>query len=416
MIIGFVGLSHLGLVSLCAAANKGCKIIGYDLNIDSKLINENKVVINEPGLNSIFKKNRKRIKITKNIKDLNKCDLIYLSKDVPTDYKGKSDLKPINKIIRNLNFLKNKSRLIILSQVKPGFTRKIKWNKKRLFYQVETLVFGNALKRALNPERIIIGSNNINEKLDYKLKFFLKKFKCPILNMNYESAELTKISINMFLVSSVTTTNLLSELAKKIGANWVDISKALRLDKRIGKHAYLSPGLGISGGNLERDINSIIKMNEKKSLDNKMFHYWKKKSKYFKNWPIRKFFEIRKKLKVKNISILGLTYKPETDSLKNSPSLKLINKLKKEYSLKLYDPVIKNIGSKNYNFSNSVTDSIKGSELIFLMTPWKHFKILNSKKITKTLSGKIIIDPFEVITDKLLIKNDKRYFSINKRI
>ena len=95
MIIGFVGLSHLGLVSLCAAANKGCKIIGYDLNIDSKLINENKVVINEPGLNSIFKKNRKSIKITKNIKDLNKCDLIYLSKDVPTDYKGKSDLKPI---------------------------------------------------------------------------------------------------------------------------------------------------------------------------------------------------------------------------------------------------------------------------------------------------------------------------------
>ena len=199
MIIGFVGLSHLGLVSLCAATNKGCDVIAYDLHIDAKLINANSIGINEPGLNSIFKKNKQRIKITKNIQDLSKCDLIYISKDVPTNSNGKSDLKPIKKIIKRLSFLYKKPILIILSQVNPGFTRKIKWNKKKLFYQVETLVFGNALKRALKPERIIIGSNNSNEKIDPKLKSFLNKFKCPILNMNYESAELAKISINMFL-------------------------------------------------------------------------------------------------------------------------------------------------------------------------------------------------------------------------
>ena len=416
MIIGFVGLSHLGIVSLCAAASKGCSIVAYDFHIDAKLINENKININEPGLNSIFKKNKKRIKITKNIKDINKCDLIYISKDVPTNDNGKSDLKPIKKIIKYLSFLKKKSRLIILSQVPPGFTRKIKWNKNRLFYQVETLVFGRALKRALNPERIIIGSNNANEKIDSKLQNFLKKFDCPILNMNYESAELAKISINMFLVSSITTTNMLSELSNKVGAHWSDISKALRLDKRIGKYAYLNPGLGISGGNLERDINSVIQMNKKISLDNRMFKYWKKKSKYYKNWSIRKFLELKKKIKVKKILILGLTYKPETDSLKNSPSLELINKLKKEYSLTLYDPVIKALISKNYNFSDSIINAVKNSELIFIMTPWKQFKILNSKKITKILSRKIIIDPFGVISNKLLTNNNKKYFSIDKRI
>lgn len=416
MIIGFVGLSHLGIVSLCAAASKGCNIVAYDFYIDAKLINENKININEPGLNSIFKKNKKRIKITKNIKDLNKCDLIYISKDVPTNDNGKSDLKPIKKIIKYLSFLKKKSRLIILSQVPPGFTRKIKWNKNRLYCQVETLVFGQALKRALNPERIIIGSNNANEKIDSKLQNFLKKFDCPILNMNYESAELAKISINMFLVSSITTTNMLSELSNKVGAHWSDISKALRLDKRIGKYAYLNPGLGISGGNLERDINSVIQMNKKISLDNRMFEYWKKKSKYYKNWSIRKFLELKKKIKVKKIIILGLTYKPETDSLKNSPSLELINKLKKEYSLTLYDPVIKRLISKNYNFSDSIINAVKNSELIFIMTPWKQFKILNSEKITKILSRKIIIDPFGIISNKLLTNNNKKYFSIDKRI
>ena len=295
MIIGFVGLSHLGLVSLCAAANKGCDIIAYDLHTDAKLIDANSIDINEPGLNSIFKKNKKRIKITKNIQDLSKCDLIYISKDVPTNSNGKSDLKPIKKIVKHLSFLYKKPILIILSQVNPGFTRKIKWNKKKLFYQVETLVFGNALKRALKPERIIIGSNNSNEKIDPKLKSFLNKFKCPILNMNYESAELAKISINMFLVSSITTTNLLSELSTRIGAHWTDISKALKLDRRIGGHAYLNPGLGISGGNLERDVNSVIQMNKKMNLDSTIFEYWKQKSGYYKNWPIRKFLELKKK-------------------------------------------------------------------------------------------------------------------------
>ena len=416
MIIGFVGLSHLGLVSLCAATNKGCDVIAYDLHIDAKLINAHSIGINEPGLNSIFKKNKKRIKITKNIQDLSKCDLIYISKDVPTNSNGKSDLKPIKKIVKRLSFLYKKPILIILSQVNPGFTRKIKWNKKKLFYQVETLVFGNALKRALKPERIIIGSNNSNEKIDPKLKSFLNKFKCPILNMNYESAELAKISINMFLVSSITTTNLLSELSTRIGAHWTDISKALKLDRRIGRHAYLNPGLGISGGNLERDVNSVIQMNKKMNLDSRMFEYWKKKSQYYKNWPIRKFLELKKKIRINNISILGLTYKPDTDSLKNSPSLEIISKLKREYSLTLYDPVIKSLTSKNYNFSNSIIEAVKDSDLIFIMTPWKQFKILNSKKITKMLSRKIIIDPFEVIVDKLLIKNNKKYFSINKRI
>ena len=416
MIIGFVGLSHLGLVSLCAATNKGCDVIAYDLHINAKLINANSIDINEPGLNSIFKKNKKKIKITKNIQDLSKCDLIYISKDVPTNSNGKSDLKPIKKIVKHLSFLYKKPILIILSQVNPGFTRKIKWNKKKLFYQVETLVFGNALKRALKPERIIIGSNNSNEKIDPKLKSFLNKFKCPILNMNYESAELAKISINMFLVSSITTTNLLSELSTRIGAHWTDISKALKLDRRIGRHAYLNPGLGISGGNLERDVNSVIQMNKKMNLDSRMFEYWKKKSEYYKNWPIRKFLDLKKKIRINNISILGLTYKPDTDSLKNSPSLEIISKLNREYSLTLYDPIIKSLTSKNYNFSNSIIDAVKDSDLIFIMTPWKQFKILNSKKITKMLSRKIIIDPFEVIVDKLLIKNNKKYFSINKRI
>ena len=101
--------------------------------------------------------------------------------------------------------------------------------------------------------------------------------------MKYESAELTKISINMFLISSITTTNELAEISKKIGANWSEISPALRLDKRIGKYAYLNPGLGISGGNLERDLNTITKIYKSNNMDSKLFKFWQDKSNYYRN-------------------------------------------------------------------------------------------------------------------------------------
>ena len=90
----------------------------------------------------------------------------------------------------------------------PGFTRKINWPKKQLFYQVETLIYGSAIERALNPDRLIIGCSNPNEKLDNKLNNFLRSYKAPVIKMSYESAELTKISINMYLISSVTTRNM----------------------------------------------------------------------------------------------------------------------------------------------------------------------------------------------------------------
>ena len=137
--------------------------------------------------------------------------MVFISRDVPTNSKGKSNLLEIKKLIKKIvKTIKKKCNLIILCQVPPGFTRSINWLSNNLYYQVETLVFSNALERAFSPERIIIGKDP--SKMDKKYNFFLKKFKCPILEMNYESAELAKISINIFLISSVTSTNLLSEI------------------------------------------------------------------------------------------------------------------------------------------------------------------------------------------------------------
>ena len=249
LIIGYVGLTHLGINYAVASAIKGFNVVCYDddKNIISSL-KKKKIPFYEKNTEKNLKKKFKLFKFTNKINDLKNCDLVFISRDVPTDSNGKSNLLEIKKLIKKIvKIIKTECNLIILCQVPPGFTRSIKWPSNRLFYQVETLIFSNALERALFPERIIIGKS-LN-KMNKKYNFFLKKFKCPILEMNYESAELAKISINIFLISSVTSTNILSEISENIGANWLDISNALKLDKRIGKYAYLKPGLGISGGN-----------------------------------------------------------------------------------------------------------------------------------------------------------------------
>tara|TARA_Y100001970_G_scaffold262446_1_gene346715 strand:+ start:12870 stop:14150 length:1281 start_codon:yes stop_codon:yes gene_type:complete len=418
MTIGFIGLSHLGLVSSISASEKGFNIIGYD-DKSELIVKLNKGIteLEEPNLIKIKNKNKRRIKFTNDPKNLNKCDLVYFSKDIKTNKKNVSDFKSINSLINKVKkHLNKRSTLIMLSQITPGFTRKIKWPKDKLYYQVETLIFGKAIKRSLSPERIIVGKANEAVKINLKYMKFLKKFNCPILTMNYESAELTKIAINLFLISSIVTSNKLSEISSNLGANYNKIKSALKLDKRIGRFAYLNPGLGIAGGNLERDLINIIKISKKHHIDKKLFDSWNDNSNFMKEWAYRKFKRVNKKNIIKKISILGITYKENTNSIKNSPAIELITKLRK-YKVNIYDPVVKiNFTKKNLINKNSISECLKDFDVLFIMTPWKKFKNYNFKKILKKMKSVNIIDPYGVINDDNLTHKNLNYYSITKTI
>jgi len=418
MMVGYAGLDHLGLNSAIAAASKGATVIGYDeSSYKISQLKKGNFFFKEPGLVKLYNKNKKKIYFSSEIKKLSKCKIVYISLDVETDTLGKSNLNPIKKLITNvIKILNNKTILVILSQVSPGFTRKVNWNKEKLFYQVETLIFGKALSRALYPERLIIGCSNSSNLIHFNLKNFLKKYNCPILPMKYESAEFTKISINIFLASSVTTTNTLSELCEKIGGDWSEIIPALQMDKRIGKHAYLKPGLGISGGNLERDINNVFNFSKKNKTDNKIIKSIILNSKYRKKWVFNKLTEEVLKNKTNpKICILGLTYKENTSSLKNSPSINLIKKIKK-YQISVYDPAIKN---KKINYpvhhAKNIFEAISNADVLLILTPWKIFNSIEPKSIKRIMKGKVIIDPYRVLNDKKLNNYGFSYFTLGKK-
>ena len=404
--IGYVGLSHLGLNYLAAAAEKRFNVIGYDENenLISNLKRDSNI-ISEPGLGNLLKKNKKNISFTFNLRDIKNCDLVFISLDIPTNKDNRSDLNKINNLIFRLKKVLNKnSNIIILSQVPPGYTQKINWRKKNLYYQVETLIFGKAVNRALNPERIIVGSYKKDLNISKKYFLYLSKFKCPVLQMDYISAELCKISINTFLVSNITTTNLLAELCEKIGASWSSIYPALQLDKRIGKYSYIKPGLGISGGNLERDIKTLTDLSTKLKLSKKIFKNYIENSIQRKNWIYKnlKKFYLNKRNSIKKIGILGLSYKENTDSIKNSPAINLIKKLKKIKVL-VYDPKVSNIGfGKNIERKESIKKVLRGIDVLVICTPWPEFRKIKTNQLVRNVKRKIIIDPFQIFNkDKL---------------
>ena len=406
MQIGFVGMSHLGLNSSVAAAHRGALVICYDQSEQriNDLIQGN-TGIKEPGLDDLLKAHQNSLTFTPDMYDLSTCSVVYIALDVETDDAGNSNLAPLNKLIKLADeALPESVILVVLSQIPPGFSRGLKLRDQRqYYYQVETLVFGDAIKRAINPERIIIGTEIPTEALAQSYADFLLLFNCPLLPMRYESAELCKISINCCLVASVTIANTLAELCENIGADWSEIVPALKSDRRIGQYSYLAPGLGIAGGNLERDLNTIQKFSNTHQTDASVIEAYLHNSTYRKDWPYRTIKRLFEDKPAPKIAIWGLTYKVDTHSLKNSPSMHFIEKIKKDasqqVSLSCYDPMIAktSIAGLAGEMAESALQACEQADALIVMTPWTEFGEIAPNLIAEILNGKIVLDPYAAL-------------------
>lgn len=395
-IIGFAGLTHLGLCSAAAAASKGFQVVGWHDDADLvKAIDHGELPINEPGLEELIAACRDRLSFSANVDALASCDVVYVAFDVPTDDQGLSDLAPIEAILDDVTpALKPDATLVILCQVPPGFTRSHAQAHPSLFYQVETLVFGRAVERATGPERIIIGCDDAAAPLPPSYRSFLESFGCPLLPMGYESAELCKIAINCFLVASVTTTNALAELCEGLGAAWGEIAPALRLDRRIGPHAYLNPGLGISGGNLERDLETVVRLAQRSGADAGVIEEYQRYSGYAKDWPRRMLEAVfADGVAGRRIAVLGLAYKEDTHSTKNSPALKLLAGLDNA-SAAVYDPVVNADIAAGAERCESAMEALRGADAVCLMTPWAEFRAIDPAQAARCMKGRLVIDPY----------------------
>jgi UDPglucose 6-dehydrogenase len=415
-VVGFAGLTHLGLVSAVAAAAKGLRVVGYDP--DQNRVREiagGRLPVLEPGLDDLVLRFGAQLAYTDRVGDLSACDLVYIASDVPTDDRGRSDLSGISALVEAVIPVLGPSALLcVLCQVPPGFTRKLPFDPARLYYQVETLVFGRAVERAIKPERFIVGCADPARPLPAAYAAVLGAFECPILSMRYESAELAKIAINCCLVASVTVANTLADLSERIGADWHEIAPALWLDRRIGPHSYLAPGLGIAGGNLERDLATVLRLAEASGSEVSVIAAFVENSRVRRDWVLRVIH--REVLPYKadpTFGILGLAYKESTHSTKNSPSLALITDLQ-SWPIRVYDPAV-SASAVNHPAATATPSAIeaaRGSDALLIMTPWPEFRTLSPTDLAAAMRGRVIVDPFRVLDADALRAAGFSYFTL----
>lgn len=399
--IAYAGMTHLGLCSGIAAASKGFDTTCFDpdpARIESLTSGHLPVV--EPGLPELLRDHRDRIEFTADPARLSNCDVVYAAPDIPTDDRGQSDLGPLVGLLELVSpSLHREATLVILSQVPPGFTRQRLRKELSLYYQVETLVFGRAVERATEPERFIVGCADPAAPLPQAYRSFLEAFGCPILPMRLESAELAKISINMCLVASVSIANTLAELCERIEADWSEIAPALKLDRRIGAHAYLTPGLGLAGGNLERDLATVIGLAAETGSEVGTIGAFIQNSRHRRDWVLRTLHnELLTTSPDAVIGILGLAYKENTHSTKNSPSFALIQHLT-PWRLKAYDPVVPATAAPHPQ-AEAASDALaaaQGADALAIMTPWPAFRELRPADIKAAMRGKLVVDPYRVL-------------------
>jgi UDPglucose 6-dehydrogenase len=415
-VVGFAGLTHLGLVSAVGAASKGFRVVGYDADMSRvSAIAKGHLPVLEPDLDELARRHSAQLSYSDKTDALRVCDIVYIATDVPTDDRGQSDLSAISALIETIiPALGPNTLLCVLCQVPPGFTRRLQFDPARLFYQVETLVFGRAVERATKPERFIVGCADPARPLPAAYAALLGAFNCPILPMRYESAELAKIAINCCLVASVSVANTLADLSERIGADWHEIAPALRLDRRIGPYSYLAPGLGIAGGNLERDLATVLRLSEATGSEASVIAAFVNNSRSRRDWVLRLIHrEILTRKAVPTLAILGLSYKENTHSTKNSPSLTLIEHLQ-AWPIRVYDPAVsaQAVNHPSVTASATALEAARGSDALLVMTPWPEFRGLAPADLADVMTGRTIVDPFRVFEPAAVRAAGLSYFTL----
>jgi UDPglucose 6-dehydrogenase len=389
------------------------------------------IPIYEPGLEELVLKNYKnnRLKFSTNLKEsISKSDIIFICVGTPTKKNGNdADLSQIFNVAREIRSSISKFKIIITKSTVPVTTgdeiEKIISQKvsKKLFSVVSNPEFlreGEAIRDFTYPDRVVVGTN------DKKSNAVLKNLYSPLIskgakyvNCSRRAAELTKYASNAFLATKITFINELANLCEKLDVNIEDISIGMGLDKRIGGR-FLRAGPAYGGSCFPKDTKAIAKTADKFKTNLSVIKSVIKSNENRSSLLLKRVFDILKgKIKIKKICFLGVTFKANTDDMRDSACLTMIPSLiKKGALINYFDPTgekkeFKN--KKNVNFSKDINSAIKNSDLIIIHTEWNDFKSINFKKIVQNKKFKIfdmrnIYSPIKMKAQKI------KYFSIGR--
>ena len=427
-----IGTGYVGLVSGVCFSDLGNDVICVDKDQD-KINNLQKgiIPIYEPGLQELALKNfkNKKLKFSTDLKNsIKKSDIIFICVGTPTKKNGiGADLSQIYSVSKEISKSINRFKIIITKSTVPVTTgdeiekillKKVKKNKFSVISNPEFLREGEAIRDFIYPDRIVIGAN------DNKSANILKNLYSPLISKgakfistNRRAAELIKYASNAFLATKITFINEIANLCEKTGIDVEDISIGIGLDKRIGSR-FLRAGPAYGGSCFPKDTKAIVTTADKFKTNLSVIKSVIKSNSLRSKLLLKKVNEIlNNKIKNKKICFLGVTFKANTDDMRDSSSLEMIPFLsKKGAKIKYYDPtgLKKEFNKlKNVSFSNSIQDSVKNVDLVILHTEWNDFKSINFKKLHPSKNLKIY--DMRNIYSSLKIKSQGfKYFGIGR--
>jgi UDPglucose 6-dehydrogenase len=362
-------------------------------------LREGKAPLFEPGLNELIAAglDRKTLLFSQDPKQAClEADVLWLCYDTPVNEQDESDTEFVLRNLKQaLPHLPSGSLVLVSSQLPVGTCRELEMEFPQFHfaYSPENLRLGKAIEAFTKAERVIVGQRD-PAKQEVLAKLFAP-FTPQIIFMRTESAEMVKHALNSFLALSITFINEIARLCERTGANAKEVAAGLKSDPRIGARAYLGPGGPFAGGTLARDVVTLTELASRTGENVPLICAIKRSNDQHKNWNFQRLRLRFGELRGRTIAILGLTYKPGTDTLRRSSSVELCCELiKAGATVRAVDPAITRLPEdlSKIVLSPSVTEAVLGAEAVVVCTEWPEFRQVNWAEAIHGMAGRLVLD------------------------
>jgi len=433
MNITMLGTGYVGLVSGTCFSEFGFNVCCVDKDQEKIFnLNNNIVPIYEPGLENLIKKNKDsgRLTFSNDIDgNIKKADVVFIAVGTPSRRgDGHADLTFVYEAAEQIAKQIDQYTVIVTKSTVPVGTglevKKIikKVNPNADFDVVSNPEFlreGNAIQDFMRPDRVVVGYENEKAKSIISALYKpLYLIETPILFTDLKTAELIKYSANAFLALKISYINQMADLCEKVGADVHGVAKGIGLDKRIGSK-FLHPGPGYGGSCFPKDTLALVKTAKENNSNISIIETVVKYNSQRKSDMASKILkELGNEFENKKVSILGLSFKPETDDMRDSPSLDIIPLLQeKGITISAFDPVAMDEARKllkNIEFADNLETCLQNSDALVILTEWNEFRGLFPEDLSKHMKGKLVIDLRNALNPENFIDSDFTLIQIGR--
>jgi UDPglucose 6-dehydrogenase len=410
MRIGVFGLWHLGCVTAACLARLGHQVMGLDQAGTIANLQQGKPPLHEPGLSELIAEGAAagRLRFTSDPATLSDVEVLWVTVDTPVSEDDVADVASVRRGLEALaDHLRPGTLVLISSQVPVGFTAALErdWSARGLRFAVspENLRLGKAIGIFLNPDRIVVGVRD--DRSRQQIEKILEGCGGSRVWMSVESAEMTKHALNAFLATSVTFINELARLCELVGADAAEVERGLKSEERIGPKAYLSPGGAFAGGTLARDVRFLIELGKRHGKPTPLAEGVWASNQSHKGWVRDHLARLLAEARDPVVTLLGLTYKPGTDTLRRSSSVELANWLRSlGVRVRAFDPAVRSLPdhlARDIMLCYTPADALAGSDAAVVSTPWPEFRALTASVVVEAMRTAQVLDPTHFLAANL---------------